>query len=228
MKKTLLLMAGIVAFLGVPRANATVEVRIVNGAAGDTGWITCADPTCNFVGVVGNFQLASDIAFKFDGINPFLDMAYSASTTVANAGTLVIEAMASGYMTNTPSFTLIANGNSHLGDTATVAMYGGNNNTICAAGANACTPGSITNTLGTSAPFLDAASGYDVHLTSLIGNTANPYSLGVSITLADPVTAGTASGDLALDAVPEPASIALLGGALLFGMSALRKKMRRS
>jgi hypothetical protein len=224
--KAFLVSIAIVAFLSVPLANATVEVRITNPGFGDTGWIVCADPSCTFVGPIGNYFLASNIAVKDDGFNPFLDMAYSASTRMAKAGTIIIEAMASGYIANVPAFATMGNGNSGLGDTATIDTYLSNADALCPAGINACSPAAVANLISTSGPFADLATGYDKDLHG-VGNLATPYSVGVVLTLANPATRGTASGDIGLNAIPEPAGVALFGGVLLFTVSAIRRRIKR-
>jgi hypothetical protein len=207
-------------------ANATMEIRIINTAGGgDTGWIQCAGTSCTFAGSVGNYFLASDITARLDPLNPFLDLSYSTSTTNANAGTIIIESMATSYTINNPQFELIANGNSNINTTDnTVAAYGGSNNAICPAGINACAPGGITNTI-TGASFATPPAGY-AFIGVGPGNSINPYSLALSFSLLNPSSSGTASGDLMLTAVPEPASIALLGGVLLLSMGLLRHKLR--
>jgi hypothetical protein len=227
--KTLLVMAGIVAFLAAPAANATIEVRITNTAGGgDTGWITCAGSSCVFAGAVGNYFVASNVASRVDPSNPFLDMSYSATTSNANPGTIVIEAMADGYIYSTPQFEVQANGNSTLATTAnTIAAYGGVNNTICAAGVNGCTPGSATGHTIASTSFPTPPNGYGVTLNGA-GNTVTPYSLGISFTSLNPTGPGSLSGDIQLNAVPEPTSILLLSGVVLSSLAGLRRKLRRS
>ena len=42
------------------------------------------------------------------------------------------------------------------------------------------------------------------------------------------ITAGAASFDAAIDAVPEPLSVSLLGGILLFSATALRRKLSKT
>jgi len=234
--KALLTLAGIAVFLGVPLANATVEVRIVNTnnagttIIGDTGWIQCPDPSCSFTGLVGNYSFTSDVATKDNSINPFFDMSYSARTShvpIGSAGTITIEAMADGYTTNTPQFEVVADGNSTLSTAANVLKaFGGNNNTICAVGTNTCTPGTSSTTLFTTT-FSTPPNHYSVDALTA-GNTANPYSLGLSFTITAPTTDGAASGDIQLDAVPEPAAVTLFGGVLLFTVTAIRRKVRRN
>src|SRR5215471_7491729 len=106
-------LAAMVALVGLPRANANVEIRIINTGFGDTGWIVCADPACATAGLitVGNYTLTSESAVKQNGINPLLDMTYRATASVANAGQLIFESIATGYTIGTPSIEVIAAGN---------------------------------------------------------------------------------------------------------------------
>ena len=229
--KRLLLLAGAFTILGVPWANATVEIRAYNTAGGgDTGWIVCPDPSCGFnMLAVGNYTVTASLAVKNDGFNPFLDLSYSATNgVVAVPGTIIFEALADGYSVNSPQYQVIASGNGQGGTFKTTA-YGGNNNSLCAAGFNACW---VPAPNGTASAFLAsvgplANTHYDQTVTGAVGNTANPYSLGLVVSLT-PSKKGTSSGDIMLNAVPEPASVTLLGGVLLFGMTMLRRKVRRS
>jgi hypothetical protein len=243
MKKFFILTC-ILAALGVPWANATVEVRIINlnstgtAAVGDTGWITCAGSNCSFVGAVGNYDLTSDITVQHLASNPLLDMSYSASNqTNSNPGTIIIEAMADGYNLTSPQFQLIDAGNTGFTDTVTEAAYGGNNNNICAAGTTACWNG-VSNPapsgtgsalIASNGPFTPSLIGGSwVVAATGAGNTVTPYSLGLVFTLSNPTGISTVSGDMKLNAVPEPASIMLLGGVLLFTVGGLRRKLGRS
>jgi len=222
--KNLFAIVGLVA-LGIPCAYATVEVRIINTAGGgDTGWVQCAGTSCSFLGAVGNYNIALNLAIQSNSTNPLLDMTYNANTLIAHAGTIEFEAIADGYTLNIPGTQLVANGNSTLGDTVGVAAFGGNNNTICAAGVNGCSASS-------NGTLLEAGSGLTENLNftkSGGGNTVSPYELGLLLLLVNPVNAGNASGDIQLNAVPEPASVALLGGVLLVAVTAIRRKTRRA
>jgi hypothetical protein len=238
--KKFVLLSGILAFLGIPFANATVEVRVINVvggvAVGDTGWIQCVGASCIFTGAVGNYDITSDITVQHTSSNPLLDLAYSASTTInSNPGTIIIEGMANGYAVNTPTLQLIDNGNSGFSTgTFTDAAYGGNNNNICASGPSLCWNG-ISNpapsgtgsaTIATGGPFTSPAT-WNVNQSGP-GNSVNPYSLGLVVSLANATGLSTFSGDAKIDAVPEPTSVLLLGGVLLFAASGLRRRMRKA
>src|SRR6266545_2782636 len=97
--KKLVMFIGILALLASV-ANATIQIRISNPtgpAVNDTGWINCAGNSCIFAGAIGNYFVTSNISARLDPLNPFLDMSYSASTTVVGAGTIIIETIANGY-----------------------------------------------------------------------------------------------------------------------------------
>jgi hypothetical protein len=238
MKKFVLRLC-VLAFLGSPFANATVEVRIIDvvsgSVAGDTGWVQCATSFCQFSGAVGNFDITSDLSIQHTASNPLLDLSYSASTlTNTNPGTIIIEGMADGYALNSPQFQLIDNGNSGFaGGTFADAAFGGNNDTICASGTSACWNGTTnpapsgtgSATIATGGPFTTAT--WNVSAIGP-GNSVNPYSLGLMVSLAGGTGLSTFSGDAKIDAVPEPASAVLLGGVLLFAASGLRRRMHKA
>ena len=251
--RKLLLLLGILALFGIQFANAdTVEVRIINvvgnAAVGDTGWLQCAASTCNFTGSVGNWDIASDLTVQHTASNPLLDLSYSATTMYpmpgsTGLGKIIIEGMANGYAVNTPSFELIDSGHSTFDiSTFTDDAYGGNNNNICASGASSCWN-------GTSDPAPSGTSSATIAIGPFAnrgtwavdqfgpGSSVNPYSLGLIVSLDNvgcgiPIqfcVTGTLSGDAKLDAVvPEPASVMLLGGVLLFAAAGLRRRTRKA
>lgn len=226
--KKFALLSGILAFLGIPFANATVEVRIINPITGDTGWVVCAAMTCTTGTVtVGNY-MASVTAFQNIGINPLLDLSYTANTTNSNPGLLVFEAIANDYTVSTPLTALSGAGNSSLGDQIMFTSFGGTNNDTCPSGMNSCgasaTPGNMLATSG----FLPDNAGFNTTVFGG-GNTVNPYALALQVALTSATSAGGASGDIKISStVPEPASVVLLGGVLLFAASGLRRRRRQA
>jgi hypothetical protein len=128
---------------------------------------------------------------------------------------LTITASQTGYTVGAPNFKFDVGGTSSLGGNVSFAAYGGNSNT------SFDTSRKIGSTLnfGTTSPFSGTTSG--------LGNTVNPYSLTIVGSLTG-VTAGAASFNAAINAVPEPASVTLLGGVLLLTARAIRRKMRRA
>ena len=141
---------------------------------------------------------------------------------------------------NTPSFELIDSGHSTFDiSTFTDAAYGGNNDNIC--GASSCWN-------GTSDPAPSGTSSATIAIGPFAnrgtwavdqfgpGSSVNPYSLGLVVSFSDvgcgiPIqfcVTGTFSGDAKLDAVPEPASVMLLGGVLLFAAVGLRRRTHKA
>jgi hypothetical protein len=187
---------------------------------------------------VGNYDMASAIAVTHPASNPLLDISYSATTlTNSNPGTIIIEVMADGYTIPTPGFEFFDNGNSGFTTgTFTDAAWGGNSNNICLPGNTTCWNGvsnpapsgtpTVLNLIAAGGPF----TGTTTWGVDKLGGAAitSPYALGITVTLTNPTGLSTMSGDAKIDAVPEPASVALLGGILLFAGTTLRRRARQA
>lgn len=216
MKKTLVAVLGVAAFLCAPRANATVEISLTNGASTVTvvdGAVgdTCTLANCvTFNGTLGNYLINVSTGLSQDGVNPFLDLNSVNLTTVANAGLLTIKTSSNGYLTNGTQFQLKVGGTDGTGGTVAFSAFGGSSNTLF----------DTSNQFGSTLVF---NSGAFSGTTTGAGNSANPFSLTLEAQI-NGVTAGATSFDAALDAVPEPASVFLLGGAFLGLASIIRRK----
>jgi hypothetical protein len=159
-------------------------------------------------------------------------MTYSASTLDATPGAIIIEARADGYTNNSPGFSLLANGNTTLTGSNAIDAFGGNANTICPAGVNTCSAATGPATLIFGGIVPGAPSAGTPTVVQLAGsgpgNSVNPYELSLLFANTGPGGPGSTSGDIQLNAVPEPVSVALMGGVVLVAVGAIRRKMRRA
>lgn len=211
-------LCGAVALVCSPRANATVSITLTNGAssvtvadggAGDAcGAVNCV----TFSGALGNYLINVSTGIAQQTANPFLDLNSVNLTNQANAGLLTISTSMTNYTVPTPQWLFQVGGTSSLGGASTFSAYGGNSNTLYD------TSNQIGSTLTfTGSPFASTTGG--------IGTSVNPYSLTIVATL-NGISPGSASFNAALDAVPEPATMALLGVSLLLAATGLRRKLR--
>jgi hypothetical protein len=214
-------LCGAAALVCTPSANATVQVSLTNGAStvtvsdGGAGDV-CPIVNCvTFAGSIGNYLINVSTGIANNGINPFLDLNSINSALGPGAGLLTISTSQTGYTAFAPQFSFQVGGTSTLGGASTFSAYGGNSNTAF----------DTSQLLGTlsfpSSPFSGVAS------SGAVGATVNPYSLTI-VAQINGVTAGSASFDAGLDAVPEPATMALLGVSLLLAAGGLRRKLRNA
>lgn len=219
---TIAAMCGAIALACAPRASATVQITLTNGASSVTlvdgaAGDSCAVANCvTFNGTLGNYIVNVSTGLANNGINPFLDLNSVNLALGGNAGLLTISASANNYTAPAPQFSLRVGGTNSLGGAVSFAGYGGNSNTLF----------DTSQQLGSTLTFVtDPFSGSTS--SGAIGASSNPYSLTIVATL-NGVTPGAASFDAALNAVPEPATMALLGAVLLFTASGLRRKFHRT
>jgi hypothetical protein len=211
---------GAAALFCSPSAKATVQITLTNGAA--TATVTdggagdaCAAVNCvTFSGALGNYLINVSTGIAQQTSNPFLDLNSVNVAVQGNAGLLTISTSSNGYTVPAPQFRFQVGGTSSLGGASTFAAYGGNSNTLF----------DTSQALG-SLTF--PTSPYSGVSTSSVGATANPYSLTVVAQL-NGITAGSASFNAALDMVPEPATMALLGVTLLLVAGGMRRKLRNT
>jgi hypothetical protein len=214
-------LCGAAALVCSPSANATVQISLTNGASsvtvtdGGVGDVCAAVNCVTFSGAIGNYLINVSTGIAQQTANPFLDLNSVNVAIQGNAGLLTIATSANNYTVPAQQFSLQVGGTSSLGGVSSFAAYGGNSNTLF----------DTSQLLGSlsfpSSPF----SG--VTAPSSVGSTASPYSLTVVAQL-NGITAGSASFNAALDVVPEPATMALLGVSLLLAAGGLRRKLRNT
>jgi len=218
-KGFMLAAVGVLALVCAPQANATVNITLTNGLNSVTvvdGGVgdTCSAVNCvTFSGSLGNYLINVSTGIAQQTANPYLDLNSVNLTTQSNAGLLTIATSSNGYTNSAPNFSFQVGGTSSLGGASTFSAYGGNSNTLF----------DTSHLIGTmsfgSSPFSNTVTSG--------GNTVNPYSLTVVAQL-NGITPGSASFNAAIDAVPEPVSVSLLGGVLLLSATAIRRKLSKT
>jgi PEP-CTERM motif len=211
---------GAAALVCSPSAKATVQITLTNGAStatvtdGGAGDVCAAVNCVTFSGSLGNYIINVSTGIAQQGNNPFLDLNSVNVAIAGNAGLLTIAMSSNDFTTSAQQFQFQVGGTSSLGGASSFAAYGGNSNTLF-----------DTSHLIGSLSF--PSSPYSGTTSPVTGTTANPYSLTIVAQL-NGITAGSASFDAALDMVPEPATMALLGVTLLLVAGGLRRKLRHN
>ncbi len=212
-------LAGIVVLFSAPQANATVEiilsnngstVDVVDGGPGDS----CAAANCvTYNGVVGNYSINVSTGTSDSVFPPFLDLnSVDKTATAGNPGTLTIETSDNGYTPKQLGFQFDVGGTQNVPGSVTFSAFGGTSNTKF----------DMSNPIGTPLTFTTGA--YSGSTTSYFAGTS-PYSLTIEAALNYTGTGKeNVSFDAALSPVPEPASVVLLGGVLLFTASRIRRR----
>jgi hypothetical protein len=209
-------------------ANATVQLRLTSGLTvititdgevdgGGDDDANGAPDVVTYVGAVGAWNINVTTGFG-EGTFPgaIMDVG-SANTTTTGGPDLFINFSQNGLMTDyTGGVNGRVDGNGTGGfNTLTYSAYFNGNNVLHD------TTGTLIGTTGalaspTNASFSGPGPG-----------AVTPYSLTMVLQVSSP-TAGGWSGDANLTPVPEPASVAMLGGVLLLTCAALKRKFRRS
>src|SRR5579859_650475 len=184
------------------------SVDILDGSLGDA----CAAAGCvTFIGAVGGWHINVTTGADAGAAFPAVIHLSSIDTAVANSGILSIEFSDSGFTDQTPGF---------LFTTSMFSTQGKFRGTYAAYGDAGDQKFALTDQLGSTLTFLGSGTQAEYGANDL-GPT---YSLTEIATLDFRGNADSASFDAALEAVPEPGSIMLLGTALLGCAFLLRRK----
>ena len=217
--KKVVVLAVLLAAMAVPSAFATAELLLVSGATTvdvlDGSALDASSTTgvVSFIGAVGSWNL--NITSGIEGATPFFDLV-SFDSTNGQVDPIALSFSDTFTAPLPPSFTLNAGG--------TVSTSGGTPTVLF---------GAFTGT-GNFDEAHQVGSILTFHATPFSGSTSGATVAGDnSVTLAALIDLGAgrkgaASFDSALDTVPEPASVSMLGGVLLILGGALRRRIKKA
>jgi hypothetical protein len=219
-KLSLLLAVGATASLIAPHASATAELTL-NDGQGHTASVvasscggTCV--TATFNGALGDWNINVTTGTAAPGQTPMIDLnsidSHNASGT---ASTLTIEWSNDTFSPATPGFQLNVGGVVGTGGTVTATLYGGTSDTLF----------DLSNKIGTTLSFSNPPAAFSGSENAFLKTlSVSPYALTEVATITFGRAYGLASFDFTADAIPEPASVLLLGGVILLAVSFIRWK----
>lgn len=193
--------------LGSAAACILAGFTDTNGAAGQI----------TYIGGIGNWNL--NVTTGTVGTNPIIDLNSVDTVTGSGTGanTLTLQFSETGLSGPAPKgFLSTIGGTLAAGTTLQYQAFVDTSNTIFGTGINV---GGVQN-FGPGGGFSGSVTGGSFTSTGAFSATEQVILSGNG-----PSTGATSSFDAALDAVPEPAAVLLLGGALLFSAGAIRRKL---
>jgi len=209
------------AFVAAPRASATAELILSDGIAADTqtvaGTCTAAGCVASFNGAVGSWNInvttgTSDLT----GNQPIMDLnSIDHHNASSSPSTLTLTWTATDFAPAQNGWALNIGGTIGSNGTLTASLYGGTSNNQLDESQQ------LGSTLSFSNPPIAFSGGENAFLNGL---SVSPYSLTEVATITFGKSAGQASFDYSVDAIPEPAGVLLLGSAILFTVSMVRRK----
>jgi len=198
------------------------SVDIIDGAAGDTCGIVGTPNNCvTFNGVVGDWDINVDTGTSKSAASPnLMDVSFNAHHTAgtgpAGAGQLTIEFSDMNFAPAVLGLVDQIGGTLTSGMSLTAQLFGAHNNTLFDTSAGNKVGADLTFS---SSPFSGTDGG------PVAGVSPYAMTMVLKLSIAEGAT-GSTTGDYSTAGIPEPASVALLGGVLLLTVNAIRRKRR--